>query len=101
MSFGLEAFKQSEAGSGIANILGDHDNVIKMIALSEHDIPAVQAIGKQVEMLGHDFSDGDKQSIGRWIKEVMAGAGWETGQSGRVRAGNYFKTGAIYHKKKK
>ena len=97
MSFGLETFQESPLGQGVGRILGDHDTIVAMITLSEHGIPAVQAIGRRIMNLGLPITDNDKKSIGRWVRERMEANGWTiTGRSGRVAEGNLFSTGAIY-----
>ena len=69
MSFGLEDFKKTELGKKVSQIILDETNIIKMIALSEHDMPAVQAIGKQLLELGEQVTiDENKKNIGRWFK---------------------------------
>jgi hypothetical protein len=100
MSFGLDSFKQSEFGRKVAAVLEDRDNVIRMLALSEHGIPAVQAIGKRIERLGRPVNDEEKKLIGRWVREVLEREGWTTEtKKARVAPGNLFSTGAVYHPK--
>lgn len=98
MSFGLESFKSSQLGQLIAPIITDPRNVADMLALSRHDIPAVQVIGKPLLALGRAEVRGshNKQMIGRWVKEIMEGQGWKPCRSSRVAPGNLFTTGAIY-----
>lgn len=99
MAFGLENFKDSEFGQRVATVLTDPDNVVGMRYLSEHGIPAVQAVGRRLQALGRPFSDEEKKLIGRWVREIMEENGWTTTKKGRVAAGNLFSTGAIYHPK--
>ncbi len=95
----LENFKNSEIGAHLRPILEHRDNMIRMTCLSEHRIPAVQAIGRRILVLDLPISDTNKQIIGIWVKEVMARAGWfPTGRKGRVSKGNLFSTGAYYGK---
>ena len=95
--FGLDAFKQSPIGRKIAPLLMDSETVRDMIALGRHDIPAVRAIGKPLLALGLRPKDEvPKKHIGRWVRQIMATAGWEPQRSGKLPRGHLFSTGAIY-----
>jgi hypothetical protein len=99
--FGLDAFKQSPLGKQVGRIITDRDNIIRMTALSESKIPAVQAIGKRLLPLGDQVaSDTNKKTIGRWVREVLEAEGWTPVRKGRVAPGNLFSTGAIYAPKR-
>lgn len=99
MDFGLEAFKQSKLGQEIEKIITERDNVLVMTAFGDHNIPAVQAVGKHILALDMPVTDDDKKKIGRWVREVMEKEGWTPVRKGRVAAGNLFSTGAIYERK--
>jgi hypothetical protein len=95
--FGLEAFKQSKLGRHVHAVISDRDNIIRMTALSESGIPAVQAIGKRLMPLGEQVTADDvKKNVGRWVREILEAEGWTPVRKGRVAAGNLFSTGAIY-----
>lgn len=97
MNAKLENFKISDLGQRLMPILEHRDNLIRMTTLSEHNMPAVQAIGMRILALDQPITDTDKQIIGLWVKEVMLRAGWcPTGRKGRVTKGNLFSTGAYY-----
>jgi hypothetical protein len=100
--FGLASFKQSALGRKIAPVLSDPENVRDMIALCRNDIAAVRAIGKQLLALGMKPRDEEpKKLVGRWVREIMAGQGWEPLRTGKIPRGNLFSTGAIYRPKPK
>ena len=97
----LEEFKQSPLGQRVGAIISNQSNIIRMIALSESGIPAVQAIGKCLTPLmprDQDLTD-VKKFIGRWVREILEPEGWIVVGKGRVAAGNLFSTGAIYRPK--
>ena len=64
----LAEFKASALGQLVGAIINDQENIIRMIALSESGIPAVQAIGKR--LIPRMPPDQDlteiKKNIGRW-----------------------------------
>ncbi len=94
----LEEFKQSPLGQQVGAIISNQSNIIRMIALSESGIPAVQAIGKPLMPLmprDQDLTD-VKTFIGRWVREILEPEGWIVVRKGRVAPGNLFSTGAIY-----
>lgn len=95
-AFGLDNFKSSEFGQQVGQILTDKENITGMRYLSEHGIPAVQAVGKRLDALGKPISDEDKKLIGRWVREIMEQYGWTTTKKARVAPGNLFSTGAVY-----
>lgn len=98
MDFGLEGFKRSPLGERVGAVLTDETSIIEMIALSKHDIPAVQAVGRPLLALGDEEvkTDAVKKHIGRWVRELLEPRGWTPGRSGRVAVGHLFSTGAIY-----
>ncbi len=102
MDFGLKEFKQMRLGLGVGEIFKSPTTLPDMFALSRHNIPAVQVLGKPILALGLPVTDADKKNIGRWVREVMEENGWTTDASskGRVAPGNLFSTGAIYRPKK-
>jgi hypothetical protein len=98
----LENFKATQLGRKLQPIVEGKQNIQAMITLSGHDIPAVQAIGKQVLLLGPEVKeDWVKQTIGRWVREVLEAAGYVPARSGRVASGNLFSTGMIYEPRTK
>ena len=93
----LENFKNTDLGGHLRPILEHRDNLIRMTCVSEHRMPAVQAIGKRILRLDVPITDTDKQIIGLWVKQILARHGWyPTGRKGRVSKGNLFSTGAYY-----
>lgn len=100
MSFGLESFKLSPLGQLIAPIIMNKQIIGDMLALSRHEIPAVQVLGKPLLALGRPDvrNDHNKQMIGRWVKEVMEKQGWKPWKPSRVPPGNLFSRGMIYKK---
>jgi len=93
----LENFKTTQLGRLLRPIIEGEQSIQDMITLSRHDIPAVQAIGKQVILLGAEVKERwVKQTIGRWVCEVLGRAGYVPIRSGRVSSGNHFSTGKIY-----
>lgn len=101
MTFGIDTFKASQLGQRVGELLQDPRIVDDMIALSQHNIPAVQHLGKKIIGFGLPISNSDKQYIGRWVREVMEARGWTTDGSTtkRVASGNLFSTGAVYYPK--
>jgi hypothetical protein len=98
--FGLETFKAGTLGQRVRAIVEDDVLVRDMIALSKHDIPAAQAVGKALLALGPAVKeDYVKKTIGRWIREIMSKQGWTPSKSGRVAPGNLFSSGMIYKPK--
>ena len=74
----LEEFKQSPLGQRVGAIISNQSNIIRMIALSESGIPAVQAIGKPLMPLmprDQDLTD-VRKFIGRWVQEILEPEGW-------------------------
>ena len=70
--FGLEAFKQSTLGQQVGAILTDPYIVNGMKVFSEHDMPAVQMIGRRLMVLGDEVAtDTNKKTIGRWVREIL------------------------------
>ena len=97
----LGKFRKTNLGQKVRRVVEDRDNILRMTTLSEHGMPAVQAIGKRLQALGPDVKeDSVKRTIGRWVKEVLASEGWVPERSGRVASGNLFATGAIYVEKR-
>jgi len=95
--FGLETFKRSPLGVKVGEVLTDRDNIIRMTTLTEHGMPAVQAVGKRLMAVGDEVgTDENKKIIGRWVREILDAEGLEPKAKGRVAAGNLFSTGAIY-----
>jgi hypothetical protein len=66
-NFGMDAFKATTLGTRIGAVITDPENIAKMITLSEHGIPAVQAIGKLLLPLG-DAVKADEKQTARWAK---------------------------------
>jgi hypothetical protein len=103
MSFGLNNFKQSPLGQKVGDLLNDPQTISDMIAVSKYTArtPAVQVLGKSIIAFGMPVTDGDKMSIGRWVREVLEDKGWTTDitSKGRVAPDNLFSTGAIYYPK--
>jgi hypothetical protein len=98
----LDNFKQTQVGELLRPIIEDRENIRDMIALSRHDIPAVQAIGKQVLALGPEVKeDFVKQSIGKWVREILEAEGYAPLRQGRVARGYLFSTGMVYTNKKR
>ena len=97
----LAEFKASALGQLVGAIINDQENIIRMIALSESGIPAVQAIGKR--LIPRMPPDQDlteiKKNIGRWVKQILEPAGWTPVGKGRVAPGNLFSTGTVYGSK--
>ena len=54
------------------------------------DRPAVEAVGKEIEARVGSLNDEDKQSVGRWVKEVLAPRGWRPDRKGRLAPGHFF-----------
>jgi len=99
--FGLESFKLGKLGQRIGAIIEDKNNVRDMIALCRNGIPAVQAVGKTLLILGPDVKkNAVKQKIGRWVREIMSREGWTPLRPRRVSPGNLFSTGMVYAPKK-
>jgi len=97
MAFGLEKFKQSHLGRRVGAILENPQNIAEMVVFSRHQMPAVQAVGKALLVLGHDVHDDYvKKTIGRWVKEILGRQGWIPWKSRRVSPGNLFSHGMIY-----
>jgi hypothetical protein len=97
MSFGLNSFKTSQLGRRVGAIIEDPQNVGDMIAFSRHEMPAVQAIGKALLILGPEVTEDQvKKNIGRWVREILERHGWTVWKTGRVTPGNLFSTGTIY-----
>src|SRR2546423_2983950 len=97
MAFGLEKFKQSHLGRRVGAILENPQNIAEMVVFSRHQMPAVQAVGKALLVLGHDVHDDYvKKTIGRWVKEILGRQGWIPWKSRRVSPGKLFSRGMIY-----
>src|SRR4051812_18898980 len=95
--FGLEAFKQSTLGQQVGAILTDPYIVNGMKVFSEHDMPAVQVIGRRLMVLGDEVAtDTNKKTIGRWVREILEKEGLTPIRHGRLPPGNLFSTGAVY-----
>lgn len=95
--FGLEAFKKSSLGQRVGAIIEDPQHVGDMIAFSRHEMPAVQAVGKQLLSLGPEVrAEQVKKTIGRWVREILAQHGWTVWKKRRVAPGNLFSTGMVY-----
>jgi hypothetical protein len=68
-----------------------------MITLSEHGIPAVQAIGKLLLPLGDAVkAEENKQHVGRWVREILEEKGLTKTGMRRVAPGNLYSTGSIF-----
>jgi hypothetical protein len=94
---GWERFVTTPLGQRVGVIIEDRDNVLRMITLSEHGLPAVQAVGKALLALGPEVQDDwVKQTIGRWVRSVLGARGWVPLRSGRVARDHLFSTGMIY-----
>ena len=100
--FGLEEFKASTIGKRVQKIVEDPEQIRDMVAFSKHEFPAVIAIGKELLSLREPAvkRDNVKQTIGRWVREVLGQHGWVPLRSGRVSPGNLFSTGMIYTRKR-
>jgi len=97
MAFGLERFKQSRLGRRVGAILENPQSIAEMIVFSRHNMPAVQAVGKALLVLGAEVQDDYvKTTIGRWVKEILARQGWIPCKSARVSPGNLFSRGMVY-----
>jgi hypothetical protein len=100
MAFGLEAFKETQLGQRVGAIIESPEAVTDMISFSRHGIPAPQAVGKALLVLGPEVEeDFTKITIGRWIKEILGRHGWVPLKTGRVSPGNLFSRGMIYKKR--
>lgn len=97
MAFGLASFKTTPLGRRVGAIVENPQNIAEMIVFSRHEMPAVQAIGKALLVLGPEVrNDYVKTTIGRWVKEVLGARGWVPWKSARVSPGNLFSRGMIY-----
>jgi hypothetical protein len=97
MSISLDNFKASGRGQKLSPLIEDPKTICEMKVLSKHKIPAIQAIGAAITALGWDLDDTAKKFVGKWVREVMEGAGLVLiSERGRVAPGNTFKYGAIY-----
>jgi hypothetical protein len=102
MAFGLASFKTTALGRRVGAIVEDPRNIAEMIVFSRHEMPAVQAIGKALLVLGPEVrNDYVKTTIGRWVKEVLGTRGWVPWKSARVSPGNLFSRGMIYSEEDK
>src|SRR5688500_14502287 len=91
--------ERKPTGQILANILHDPKNIGAMIALSEHaNIPAVQAIGKQVVKAIGPIDYDTRKAIGRWIAEILSKEGWVPARRGRVKEGFGFTRGMVYRR---
>ena len=97
MAFGLASFKTTPLGRRVGAIVENPQNIAEMIVFSRHQMPAVQAIGKALLVLGPEVhNEYVKKTIGRWVKEVLGTRGWVPWKSARVSPGNLFSRGMIY-----
>jgi hypothetical protein len=100
MAFGLEKFKVSRLGQRIGAVLEDPQSISDMIVFSRHEMPAVQAVGKALLPIGREVRERQvKQTIGRWVREILEGQGWTVWKNRRVAPGNLFLTGMVYRSK--
>jgi hypothetical protein len=97
MAFGLERFKKSRLGQRIGAVIEHPQSVGDMIVFSRHGMPAVQAVGKDLLALGPEVRDDRvKQTVGRWVREILERHGWIVWRKRRVSPGNLFSTGMVY-----
>ena len=94
----LDQFKASPVGVLVGRILTSEEMIRRMEAKSESDRPAVEAVGKEIEARVGSLNDEDKQSVGRWVKEVLAPRGWRPDRKGRLAPGHFFSKGTIYRR---
>jgi hypothetical protein len=97
LAFGLEGFKKSRLGQRIGAVIENPQSIGDMIVFSRHEMPAVQAIGKNLLALGSEVSDDQvKKTVGRWVREILEQHGWTVWKKRRVSPGNLFSTGMVY-----
>ena len=94
----LAQFKHTRKGVKIGAILTAPATVRGMVAKSEHDRPAVEAVGaRSAEDVG-DLADEERKYVGRWVKELLARQGLVPDRKGRVAEGHLFARGTIYRR---
>ena len=97
----MGSFRKSDTGKKVIRIIADSSNLDEMIDASKRGIPAVQAIGKQIEALGDPITDSDKQQIGIWVRDALEKKGWILLRKGvAVVLGHFFSKGTIYKRRK-
>lgn len=94
----LEVFKQSAKGAKLAGLFSSEEVIGRMIRKSEARRPAVEAIGKDVEIRVGDLDDEEKKLVGRWVRQVLEPRGWTPDRKGRVAGGHFFARGTIYRR---
>ena len=97
MDFGLTAFKESELGKTVADVVESPQAINDMKVLSRYGFPAAMALGKPLLAISPTWSDADKKLIGRWIRETLEAEGLApVSKSRRVPPGYLFSVGAVY-----
>ncbi|HZK89797.1 MAG TPA: hypothetical protein VFC56_06575 [Stellaceae bacterium] len=95
--FGLDSFKSSTLGERVGAVIDNPQAIGDMVVFSRHQMPAVQAIGKQLAALGPEVrQDQVKKTIGRWVREILEHQGFTVWKKRRVAPGNLFSTGMVY-----
>jgi hypothetical protein len=100
MDFDLADFKDTPLGTKVGAVLTSPENVMRMIALSNRGIPAVEAVGKALLEVDDRVSTNDvKRLVGLWVREVMRSTGWVPAGVAGVKSGNLFASGALFTRK--
>lgn len=94
----LSEFKHTAKGARIAAILTTPAAIRAMVEKSERQRPAVEAVGARIAAEVGDLKDEERQCVGRWVKDLLAGEGLVPDRKGRVARGNLFARGTIYRR---
>ena len=77
----LAQFKHTRKGVKIGAILSAPATVRGMVAKSEHDRPAVEAVGARIAEEVGDLADEERKYVGRW-KNIMDSTIWQMKNGG-------------------
>ncbi len=92
----LEEFKQAKSGRQLAAILTDPETVARMKVFTREGQPAIKAIDDDVAQSIGPLSNVERQHVGRWVSEVLAGQGFRPAIQREWRGGRAFTSGTVY-----